>query len=53
MVLRRAEHTKAMDARKATNMSQRVKDREAVKELNSGQEYCFDPEYDLSDAAPG
>ena len=51
----KGEHTKAMDAyRKATNMSQRVKDREEVKELNSmAKEYCFDPEYDLSDASLG
>ena len=35
-------------------MDQRVQDREAVKELNAhGEEYCFDPEYDLSDDSLG
>ena len=51
----KGEYTKAMDAyRKATNMDQRVQDREAVKELNAmAKEYCFDPEYDLSDDSLG
>lgn len=51
----KGEYTKAMDAyRKATNMDQRLEDREAVKELNAmAKEYCFDPEYDLSDDSLG
>lgn len=51
----KGEYTKAMDAyRKATSMDQRLEDREAVKELNAmAKEYCFDPEYDLSDESLG
>ena len=58
----KGEHTKALDAWKKAiglrfkgkKLDQISKNREEVNELNAmAKEYCFDPEYDLSDDALG